>query len=106
IIDVDFIAAPTEIVPKVASQSAVSGNVGCQRSYGDVVSVLRYERSVVTGVTPIEKSVTVKIVAARRFALVIEPSQQGKILRHSIHVVRASTGYGTELTLPDQAQIA
>ena len=103
VIKINFVAPPAEIVAEVASQSTFRGNVGCDGSNGDVVCVHGSERTVIAGVAGIEESIVVEIVAPRRLAFVVKPSQQGQVLGNFVHVVRARTGDGAEFALPDQA---
>ena len=45
----------------------------------------------------------IEIVAARRFALIVEASEQRKILCDLVYIVRATAGYGAKFALANQA---
>ena len=55
------------------------------------------------GVVGIEESVTVQIVAARRYALVVKATQPRERLGELVNICCVSAGDSAELTLPNQA---
>ena len=75
VININFIAAPPKVVAKIVSQGAFRRDIRCQRSDGDVVSVNRSERAVISGRARIKESIVVEIIAPRRFALVVKACQ-------------------------------
>ena len=47
IVDINFVAAPAQVIAEIVCQSALGGNVRGERPDGDVVSVYRSERTVI-----------------------------------------------------------
>src|ERR1700733_9489327 len=103
VIKINFIAAPAEIIMEAPSQSALRGNVGCQRSYREVISIHGSEWAVIAWVGGIEESIVVEIVATRRLALVVDARQQREIFGNFIQIVGVAAGNGAKLALPDEA---
>src|SRR5579863_2710601 len=101
--EIDFIAAPSQVVTEEASERALGGDVRGHRADGYVICRDRRERAVVCGIVGIEKPIMVEIIAAGRFALVIESAQQRETLSQIVEVVSAAAGNGAEFALTDQS---
>src|ERR1700734_3387996 len=103
VIKINFISAPAEVATKIVSQCAFGGDVRCERSDGDVVSIHWSKRAVVGWVAGIEEPILVEIIPPRRFARIVKACQQRQILGNLVHIVRAPSRNRTELALPDEA---
>src|SRR5208283_5907766 len=83
IAEINFVAAKTEIVTKIAGQRALQREVGRQIPNGDVVGRNFVERAVDSGV---RGHVMVQIVSPRGVTLKVHPGQEGKEIAELIGV--------------------
>src|SRR5271157_1794606 len=86
------------------AQFALSGDVGRDRSDGDVSGHDLDERPVGVGIGGIEEIVVIEVVAPRGFALVIGPGKESEGLRDVVKVSSAHPAHSAPFTLTDQAE--
>ncbi len=75
VIEIDFIPPPSQIIAKVAADSALGGDRWRQRRNRKIVRSYRREWPVVVWIFRIDESVMVQVISTRGFPLVLKSSE-------------------------------